>query len=329
MMLLVLCRVCELKRATSREVADSVGLGGVKYVSLVLSRCKRRGYVDREPYGCGREHGYVYWLTDKGAEWLLKKADSKKETSGVNTPKVLSKDEVKSKSEDVAPVTSPVLMSSSDMETLTVSNSGFRSLQLENEVLNRENQELSLSVGLALKVIRECSWERDFYGWKYYSLNSQLERKNEELQLLVGLLKSKDEIIFGLLQYILESERRSKLPESGFSLKRKPQVEFKLPPIKKLDVQQLQKARARETSILDDIIKWVAEELALRFRLAEIDQWSNWLPSPLGGGYKWDIFWDVTKAYYDELKGAKKSRKISKSYGRRCEVPKEILRLPY
>lgn len=44
----------------------------------MLTRCYRRGFVSRQPYKQGRGHGYVYRLTNKGAEWILYKFSQKR-----------------------------------------------------------------------------------------------------------------------------------------------------------------------------------------------------------------------------------------------------------
>jgi Mn-dependent DtxR family transcriptional regulator len=56
-MRLVLGCVGELWFAKSRDVANRLGLDDVRYVSSMLKKCKDRGYVKREPYKRGREHG--------------------------------------------------------------------------------------------------------------------------------------------------------------------------------------------------------------------------------------------------------------------------------
>ena len=80
-MLLVLTYLAESGPAKSGEVVEglkSLRISG-KYASLVLTRCYRQRFVSRRPYKRGRERGYVYQLSDKGAEWLLYKASHKKE----------------------------------------------------------------------------------------------------------------------------------------------------------------------------------------------------------------------------------------------------------
>ena len=74
-MLLVLSSLAE-GSAESGEVAVRLGFNR-KHVSVVLSRCFRRGLVEREPYRRGRERGFVYGLSEKGAEWIWRKASRK------------------------------------------------------------------------------------------------------------------------------------------------------------------------------------------------------------------------------------------------------------
>ena len=77
-MFLVLTYLAESGPTKSGEVAERLKIS-CKYASLVLTRCYRRRFVSRRPYKRGRERGYVYQLSDKGAEWLLYKASHKKE----------------------------------------------------------------------------------------------------------------------------------------------------------------------------------------------------------------------------------------------------------
>jgi hypothetical protein len=246
----------------------------------------------------------VNWLTERGRNWLKKKAEPKKEeTAGL------------------------IKTSGSDLKSARLSKWASRSLLLKNKMLEHENQELNSLLGLSWTVYRKCSSERDYIGWKYFSSMSEFERKNEKLQSLAGLLEAKDKIIFDFRQQIGELNRSPKLPERSFSPKRKDHVEFKVPSMRKLNIPPRQKKRAM--SLKDIILECLEEGLRLRSWHSVMDRWLNWLPEPKGGGYKWDIFWDVTKAYYDELKSVKKPRKISKSSGCGNEVPPEILRLPY
>lgn len=84
-MLIVLAHFAEVGSAESGEIADKLRFNR-KYVSLVLCRCFRRGFVSRTAYRRGRERGYVYKLTEKGAQWILRKSSSK-ETVPVVPPK--------------------------------------------------------------------------------------------------------------------------------------------------------------------------------------------------------------------------------------------------
>jgi len=75
-MFLVLCYLAESGPAKNREIAESLQLE-LKHASMVLLRCFRRGLVDKHSYRYGKERGYIYSLTDKGAEWMLYKASKK------------------------------------------------------------------------------------------------------------------------------------------------------------------------------------------------------------------------------------------------------------
>ena len=72
-MFLILAHLAECRLATSRDVTQQLSFISPKYASLALTRCYRRGFVSRQPYKRGREHGYIYKLTNKGAEWVLYK----------------------------------------------------------------------------------------------------------------------------------------------------------------------------------------------------------------------------------------------------------------
>ena len=76
LMFLALAYLAESGPARSGEFAESFGIGP-KHASMVLLRCKRRGFVWRRPYRRGRVRGYMYGLADKGAKWLLYKVSRK------------------------------------------------------------------------------------------------------------------------------------------------------------------------------------------------------------------------------------------------------------
>jgi DNA-binding HxlR family transcriptional regulator len=165
MILTVLCHLCELNRASSREVAESFGFSSVKYLSLTLSRCKRRGFVDREPYQSGKEHGYVYWLTEKDAEWILRKVEVNEKDSGPRKPQVASKCGVDSRTEEDASLASPVLVRVYGRENRKGLNLAFWNLYLENTALKRENSELRASFEIAAMAIiakSKRSLEKEF-----------------------------------------------------------------------------------------------------------------------------------------------------------------------
>lgn len=86
MIFLVLVHLAEVRSAESGEVAGRLGFNR-RYVSVVLCRCFRRGFVSRKPYKRGRERGYVYGLTGKGAQWILHRSSIKETVSAVAPPK--------------------------------------------------------------------------------------------------------------------------------------------------------------------------------------------------------------------------------------------------
>lgn len=75
-MLLVLVYLAEAKSGESREIADKLRVSP-KRVSVLLGRCLGRGLVTRTPYKRGRERGYTYALSEKGAQWILHRVSKK------------------------------------------------------------------------------------------------------------------------------------------------------------------------------------------------------------------------------------------------------------
>lgn len=87
-MALVLGYLAESGSVKSGEVAERLGLK-LKHASMVLLRCFRRGFASRRRYKRGKVHGYVYQLTDKGAEWLLYKASQNKNANLHNRKSIM------------------------------------------------------------------------------------------------------------------------------------------------------------------------------------------------------------------------------------------------
>ena len=149
-MVLVLTYLSECGSARSRDVAQKLPFISPKYASLVLTRCSRRGFVSRQPYKQGREHGYVYKLTNKGAEWILYKF-SQKRTHYRKPPKQVGNEDV------------PV------QNVMILEPNGTRQ---ENEAFTFLKNELSLVASLNLysnacqsqKQQFNVQKERDFWG---------------------------------------------------------------------------------------------------------------------------------------------------------------------
>jgi hypothetical protein len=310
-MMLVLSYLAEVDSAKSGEVAEHVNLT-LPHVSLLLGRCWKRRLVDRTAYKRGRVRGFIYKLTERGADWLLYKASSKKEASSPAQPETetsrTNSETSKVKREIV--IVKPVADNSSD--TIMPWSLSY--------VFGQQAAQRATPFPV---IIPSRLSEKE-----YYFLASKFEHKNEkEAKLFVDLLKEKDKTIRDLLRYISESERRSKLPELGFSQKRMEQVEFRISSVvKKRSIVQPQKARAM--SLGDYIVMCLNEKLALRSWLTAMDRWPNWLPSPSGSGHMANIFCSVITDATDEMKGVKKPRKILKTYKGEYKLPKEILRLP-
>jgi len=72
--ILVLGCLLESGSCESGEISASLGFLDQKHVSMILLRCFRRGLVSRRPFKRGRVRGHVYEMTEKGAQWLLHKA---------------------------------------------------------------------------------------------------------------------------------------------------------------------------------------------------------------------------------------------------------------
>lgn len=309
-MMLVLSYLAEVDSAKSGEVAEHVNLSR-DHVSLLLGRCWKRRLVDRTAYKLGRVRGFIYKLTERGADWLLYKASSKKETPSPAQPETettrTNSETAKVKREIV--IAKPVADKSSNKIIPWSLGYVFR------------QQAAQRTTPFPVIIPGRLS-EEDFH-----SLASKFEHKNEkEVELLVRLLKEKEKTIPDLLRYIFELERRSKSPECAFSLKSLKQVELRLSSLKKVEIRQLRPAK--RMSIREFVLQLIVEELALRSWLTAMDRWSNWLPSPSGSWHMANIFCSVIKDATDEMKGVKKPRTILKTYKGRYKLPKEILRLP-
>jgi len=154
---------------------------------------------------------------------------------------------------------------------------------------------------------------------EYYSLASRFEREKEnEVQPLVELLKEKDKMIRDLLQYIFESERRSKLPKQGFSLKPIKQVEFKrFSAVNNLSIQQPPKIARMGAGRFS--FKPIVEKPAVR----------SWLPPIPSKG--WYILKRFPKIPHDELIAVNQPRflKSSKSDAHTFRVPAVTPRVPF
>lgn len=63
------CLKRDLRKARKFE---KMGIG-LKYASVLLGRCKKRGWVDRSAKKMGKRGGYIYSLSEKGVGWITRK----------------------------------------------------------------------------------------------------------------------------------------------------------------------------------------------------------------------------------------------------------------
>lgn len=156
-MFLVLTYLAESGPTKSGEVAERLKIS-CKYASLVLTRCYRRRFVSRRPYKRGRERGYVYQLSDKGAEWLLYKASHKNGDLHDGTPVI----EVEERSID-----SPKLVISSSAQVKFEEKDPFNrallaatTIKLCDVVLNLSDAPETLSWARAVKVYWQLEYQK-------------------------------------------------------------------------------------------------------------------------------------------------------------------------
>jgi len=74
-MIEVLGCLAEVDSGETAEIAERVNRSR-DYVSLLLGRCWKRGFVKRTAYKRGRVRGFTYKLSERGAGWLSYKASA-------------------------------------------------------------------------------------------------------------------------------------------------------------------------------------------------------------------------------------------------------------
>ena len=307
-MIEVLDCLAEMGSGETAEIAERVDRSR-DYVSLLLGRCKKRGFVEREPYKRGRVRGFTYKLSERGEGWLSYKALAEREASSHSKVSGISRANSgtrKTKRQIV------IVESEADHSFLTEMPFSFGFLS------GRQATERN---ALSPVIVSDRLSEEE-----YYYLADRFERdKKNEVRPLVELLKEKDETIHYLLRYIWELDRRSKSPIYTSSLKLLEKTEVRLSSLKKLNFRQPQPAK--RISLNEFVWALFTEAFALRCWQSAMDRWWNWLPEP-PSGCMGDILECALKNAHDEMTGKKKPKKSSKFFDGQCEVPREILRLP-
>lgn len=174
-MFLILVYLAESGPAKSGEIAE--GLKSLRisreYASLVLTRCYRRRFVSRCPYKRGRERGYVYQLSDKGAEWLVYKASHKKDTDLHDREPVIEVDEKSIHPPSLVPL-NPIQNQQRKRDFIPIEPLlAEYATQIAGKYYSMK-QKFDLAVHTLVKVSRE----RDFACWLY------LMEHEEKLKLL-------------------------------------------------------------------------------------------------------------------------------------------------
>lgn len=170
---LVLMHLADLGPAKSREIAENLKLKP-KHASMVLSRCKRRGFVSRQRFKRGRVHGYIYDINDKGVEWLLYKASQQR-----NTNLLESKPTTRAGNKSTCLPSFKMLNLSQTHQSSTdfnLINMGL--VAREMQTTNAKYEKLKQLYDLAILTLIKVSSERDFL----FSI-SQMEHE-EKLQIL-------------------------------------------------------------------------------------------------------------------------------------------------
>lgn len=302
-MIEVLDCLAEVDSGGTAEIAERVNRSR-DYVSLLLGRCWKRGFVKRTAYKRGRVRGFTYKLSERGADWLSYKASAESEASSQGQVSEISPanpETTKTKRQIV--IVDPEAGHS--FLTRMPFSFGFGFLS---------GQQAAERNALSPVIIPGRLSEEE-----YHYLAGRFEReKKEEVQPLVELLKEKDKTIRYLLKYIFKSKRRLKLPEQRFFLKPIKQVELKrFSAINKLSIQQQPKTARMGAGRFS--FKPIVEEPAVR----------SWLPPiPPEGRYVLDRF---SKVPHDELASVNQPRflKSSNSNEPKFRLPAVTPRLPF
>jgi hypothetical protein len=183
MMFLVLVHLVEVGSAESGEIADSLGFNR-KYISLVLCRCFRRGFVSRTPYRRGRKRGYIYRCTEKGAKWISHKFSSK-ETAGV--PPKPEKETAKVP----VPVFVAVRPKSLFDEPLRFLMNSY-SLWMTQDALLRKSSASAVRRMAMLKMCTDAREESE--AWFLLDMSENKRRMKNEKQLLAEVAKEYQEL---------------------------------------------------------------------------------------------------------------------------------------
>ncbi len=310
------------------EVAVDVGLEP-SYVTVVLQRCSKRKLVRvADRYKLGREHGYVYELTEKGRTWLRIKASKRRgQAPRVEVPNDEVKESVEESVEESAqeseqrspePSTPRVVVKMVEKTVFVeadswepLKNLAFCHLMEENCRLASENAAQRQTIKLSFLVFKRVAWERD-----YWMLKSLGERTSSgALEEIVRNKREIDRITWQLASYKVKEDFEKRLQ----------------PVIAKLDLALrriqgtvgaavLQLVRDRKVggdqlgSLCADAVRDAFELWASRDWL---DRWWNTLPDSSG--------WGV-----GVLEGLKKKRAdaLKDPHGLWETVPDEVCRLP-
>lgn len=173
-MYLVLVYLAELGRAESGEVAEGLRSLRIsrKYASLVLTRCYRRRFVSRRPYKRGRERGYVYQLSDKGAEWLQYKASHKKDPDVPDREPTIEAEDKRARLDQRQQIRRDFVPTGMVPYTLV--------MQIVDNYV-RAYHSLKQRFDLAILALARVSDERDFARWLYLTEHEKKLRLLEKL----------------------------------------------------------------------------------------------------------------------------------------------------
>jgi len=137
----------------------------------VLTRCSRRGFVSRRPYKQGREHGYIYKLKNKGAEWVLYKFSHKTNDDQCDRkpPKQVGNEAIPAQyvvmlnpNENNKAFTFPQI----ELPILTVLNLCSKAYQSQRQQLNASRELNDFLVDLALLRARRRRDFADYLWWE-------------------------------------------------------------------------------------------------------------------------------------------------------------------